>query len=372
MKKIVVLGAGMVGRAMAMDMSDSCLVTSVDRDPVSLKFLQKNKIKTIQADLSSSENIGKAVKDADLVLTAVPGFMGYKTLEAVIKAGKNAVDISFFDEDAFGLDKLAKKKGVTIVVDCGIAPGMGNIIVGHWQKRMEIESFEYLAAGLPKERLWPFEYKAPFSPVDVIEIYTRPARHRENGRVVIKPAMSEPELINFPQIGTLEAFNTDGLRTLLKTTKIPNMKEKTLRYPGHIRLVQAFRDAGFFSQTPINLGGAQIKPLDFTGKIFFKNWKLEEKDEEFTIMRTTISGKEKGKNKKISYEVIDYTDPKTGFSSMARTTGFTATAVAHLVLSGKYKKPGINPPEYVGTEGNNLDFVLKYLRMRGVIYNITN
>ncbi len=370
MKKIIVLGAGMVGRAMAVDMSDNYEVTAVDRDEAALKLLSKTKVATKQADLGKPANIKKLVKDADLVIVAVPGFMGYQTLEAVIKAGKNAVDISFFDEDAFGLDKLAKKMKVTVIVDCGVAPGMGNIIVGYWNKRMEIDSFEYLAAGLPVIRKWPFEYKAPFSPVDVVELYTRPARHREHGVMVVKPPMSETELIHFDEVGTLEAFNTDGLRTLLKTTNIPNMTEKTMRYPGHIRLMQAFREGGFFDETPVDIKGTKITPMEFTCKILFKSWKLGEKDEEFTVMKATLTGKEKGKKKKISYLTVDRYDKKTGFSSMARTTGFTATACANLVLERKFSQKGICPPEFVGAKDGCLDFVLEYLKNRGVIYQV--
>ncbi|MFZ2202720.1 MAG: saccharopine dehydrogenase C-terminal domain-containing protein, partial [Microgenomates group bacterium] len=292
MKNIIVLGAGMVGRAMAVDLSDRYTVTAVDRDDQALKKLKKTKVKTIQADLGKAANITRLVKQADFVVISVPGFMGYKTVEAVIKAGKNAVDISFFDENAFDLDKLAKKHQVSVVVDCGVAPGMGNIIVGHWEKRMTIDSFEYLAAGLPVIRQWPFEYKAPFSPVDVVELYTRPARHRENGVLVVKPAMSETELIHFPEVGTLEAFATDGLRSLLQTSQIPNMVEKTMRYPGHIRLMQAFKEGGFFSEEPVKFGAAKITPLDFTCQVLFKSWKLADTDEEFTVMRAALTGKQ--------------------------------------------------------------------------------
>ncbi len=157
MKNITILGAGMVGRAMAVDLSHKYTVTAVDRDITALKKFKKTKIKTIQADLSITANITRLVKKSDFVVISVPGFMGYKTV--VIRAGKNAVDISFFDEDAFGLDKLARKHKVSVVVDCGIAPGMGNIIVGYYEKRMQIDSFEYLAAGLPLVRKWPFEYQ---------------------------------------------------------------------------------------------------------------------------------------------------------------------------------------------------------------------
>lgn len=358
----------MVGRAMAVDLSDRYEVTAVDINSESLDKFKTTKVKTLRGDLSKESVIKKVVKEADLVVIAVPGFMGYETVKSVIKAGKDLVDISFYGEDPFGLDKLAKQKKVTAVVDCGIEPGMGNIIVGYWDSRMKIENLEFLVAGLPAIRKFPFDYKAPFSPVDVIEIYTRPARLVENGKVVVRKAMSDPELVFFDQIGTLEAFNTDGLRTLIQTTKIPNMKEKTMRYPGHIRMIEAFDKAGFFAEKPIEVEGKKIRPIDFTSKILFNDWKLKETDKELTVLRVTMTGKEKGKKQTVIYDMLDWFDEKTGFSSMARTTGYTATAVADLILTGKFSQKGICPPEYVGKKEDCFKFVKKYLADRGVNY----
>ena len=252
--KIAILGAGMVGRAMAIDLAKNNEVTSFDISNKSLSILaEKSKIiKTVQADLTDYKNYTNLLANFDYVITAVPGFMGYKTLEAVINAKKNVVDISFFPEDALQLDALAKKNQVTAIVDCGVAPGMSNFIIGYHNARMKIENFECMVGGLPKKRTQPFEYKAPFSPIDVLEEYTRPARYVENSCIVTKPALSDAELIDFDQVGTLEAFNTDGLRSILFTMgHIPNMKEKTLRYPGHIDLMQSLIKAGFLNTTPI-------------------------------------------------------------------------------------------------------------------------
>jgi saccharopine dehydrogenase-like NADP-dependent oxidoreductase len=230
MSNIVVLGAGMVGRAMAVDLSKRHTVTSTDVSSKNLDLLPPP-IKKIEADLSDQNKITKVIADADLVIGAVPGFMGFQTVKTVIEAKKNIVDISFFPEDCFDLDDLAKKNEVIAIVDCGVAPGMFNIIIGYHNERMHIESFVAICGGLPMKRTMPFQYKAPFSPVDVLEIYTRPAKIVVNGKVVTVPALSDIEEVHFDEIGTLEAFNTDGLRSLLRTVKIPNMKEKTFRYP---------------------------------------------------------------------------------------------------------------------------------------------
>src|SRR5690606_20547210 len=137
---------------------------------------------------------------------------------------------------------------------------------------------------------------AGFSPVDVIEEYIRPARYIENGKLVTRPALSDPEFINFDEVGTLEAFNSDGLRTLAQTLNVPNMKEKTLRYPGHIEKILVLRESRFFSNEEIEISGVKIKPVDLTSKLLFSMWELKEGDEEFTVVKIIIEG-EKDKKK---------------------------------------------------------------------------
>ena len=181
---------------------------------------------------------------------------------------------------------------------------------------MEIKYYECLVGGLPKVRMWPYEYQAVFSPIDVIEEYIRPARYVQNSSLVTKEALSDTELVDFESIGTLESWNSDGLRTLIKTMDhVPNMIEKTLRYPGCVEYLKVLRESGFFSYREYNL-------LD-------------------SFTDNTIS--------------------------MARTTGFTCTAVVNLVLEKKYNKIGISPPEFLGT---HYDEVNEYLKARDVIYKM--
>jgi saccharopine dehydrogenase-like NADP-dependent oxidoreductase len=365
--QIAILGAGMVGRTMAIDLATNYSVTSFDVSEQSLQLLtQKNKtVTTVKTDLSDYNNYSSLLKDFDFVISAVPGFMGYKTLEAIINSNKNVVDISFFPEDALQLNALAKQKNVTAIVDCGVAPGMSNLILGYYNERLKIDSFECMVGGLPKKRVKPFEYKAPFSPIDVLEEYTRPARYVENGNIVIKPALSDPELIDFNKVGTLESFNTDGLRSILFTmSHIPNMKEKTLRYPGHIDLMKGLIKAGFLNTAPVNFKGQQISPLEFTSALLFNQWKLGETEEEFTLMAIEI----KGEGKTISYELYDEYDLKSKTSSMGRTTGYTATAALNMLIQNLFTAKGVFPPELVGKDEHCFNFILQYLKERNVIY----
>jgi lysine 6-dehydrogenase len=370
-KKIIVLGAGLVGKAMAIDLAKEFDVTSVDINEEALKALENQGIKTQKLDFSNLQLLSSAIQPFDLVIGAVPGFMGLQTARTVIEAKKNMVDISFFPEDPFQLDELAKKNNVTIITDCGVAPGMGNIILGYHNKRMKINNYECLVGGLPVVRVWPFEYKAVFSPIDVIEEYIRPARYVQNGAMVIKEALSDPELVHFAEAGTLESWNSDGLRSLIKTMpNIPNMIEKTLRYPGCIEYLRVLREAGYFSYEEIDVKGVKIRPIDLTAKLLFPKWKLKPGEEEFTVMRIRMSGEENGKSKTYQYNLFDRTTNDT--LSMARTTGYTCTGAAHLVLDGKFTRKGICPPEYVGEEESHFAFMANYLKERGVNYAVNS
>lgn len=349
---IVVFGVGLVGSAIVKDLKrDSGFsVTAVDVHRMALDRLAAEvPVRTIRADVREPGCVAELVADADLVICAVPGFMGFETLQRIIEAGKNVVDISFFPQDAFLLDDLAKAQGVTAVVDCGVAPGLSNILAGYVSGLMErIERFVCYVGGLPVIRHWPYEYKAVFSPIDVLEEYTRPARFVEYGREVIRPALSDAELLDFPGVGTLEAFNTDGLRTLQRTLDAPFMQEKTLRYPGHINLMRVFRESGFFDTEPLDVGGVAVRPIDLTSKLLFDHWKLHPGEEDFTVMQVIVEGKRAAKRVRYTYDLLDRYDRATQTTSMARTTGYTATLVARQVLRGQFAQKGICPPEFVG------------------------
>ena len=371
MKKIIVLGAGMVGSAMAIDLAKKHNVTVADLSDKALERLkQKNQaIQTLQLNARDKSLLISAITPFDIVVCAVPGFMGFETLKTIIETGKNVVDISFFPENSLELDALAKQKGVTAIVDCGVAPGMDNIILGYYNEKMKLTDFECLVGGLPKVKKWPFNYKAPFSPMDVIEEYTRPARYVENGKIITKPAMSDIEHIEMAGVGTLETFNSDGLRSIIFTMPhIQNMKEKTMRYPGHIEKVLALRDSGFLSKEPIQLNGVDIVPLDFTSKVLFSDWKLGETEEEITVMRVTVVGDENGVTKKITYHLYDEYNKETQTSSMARTTGYTATAAVELLTANLFSEKGVFPPELVGKHETCFNHFISYLKERGINY----
>jgi saccharopine dehydrogenase-like NADP-dependent oxidoreductase len=367
---VVILGAGRVGGAMARDLAEDFKVTVADRSESALAKMRDAGLATRVADLSLPAGVKGAIADADLVVGAVPGFMGFATAKAVLEAGKTLVDISFFDEDCFELDALAKRQKLTAIVDCGIAPGCGNLILGDASRQWDrITSFECLVGGLPLVRTWPYEYKAGFSPIDVIEEYTRPARYVKAGQVLTFPALSEPELIDFEGLGTLESFNTDGLRSIIKTfPQVPDMKEKTLRYPGHIEKMRMLRESGFFRKEKIRVAGTEISPLDLTTTLLFPMWFMEEGDEDFTVMRVAVEGEAGGQRVRKELNLLDRYDRATKTTSMARTTGYTCTATVRLVAKGGYTRQGISPPEFVGQQPGAWDFIREDLAKRGVVF----
>jgi lysine 6-dehydrogenase len=366
----VVLGSGMVGSVIAADLvaqgfhtiaidsSDSALARARERTPL---------VETTLADLSDPGVIRDAVAGADIVVGALPSRLGFSAMKAVIEAGRNFVDISFMSEDFTVLNSLARARGVTVVADMGIAPGMSHILAVHSARLLDIcERIDICVGGLPRERRLPFQYKAAFAPADVIEEYVRPARLVEHGQIITRPALSELEFIDFPGIGTLEAFNTDGLRSLCSTLRVPFMREKTLRYPGHADLMRAMREMGLFSEDPIDVHGQKIRPRDLTSAFLFPLWTYAPGEEDLTVMRVVAEGTKGARFTRYQWDLLDFYDKTTRATSMSRTTGFPCAIVASLVHAGLFNRPGVHPPERLADEPDLVETLLSELSRRGV------
>ena len=367
MKKITVLGTGLVGQAIVLELAADYEITAIDKNTDHLSRIFKSGIHTVELDVAGEPDLSRWLADQDLVINALPGPIGYESLKKCIRSGIDTVDISFFAENPFDLDELAREHHVTAVIDCGVAPGLCNVILGYHVHDIEVTDYACYVGGLPVNRVAPYEYKAPFSPIDVLEEYTRPARMKIDGKVVTKPALSEPEfLLCDPSIGTLEAFNTDGLRTLLNTVDVPNMKEKTLRYPGHRHIMHIFAHTGFFSRDEIEIKGQKIRPMDLTFRLLFPLWKLEQGENEFTLMKIEIKGKDGSGDVHYEYMLLDRYDPVSGQSSMARTTGYTCTGIARLILEKGFHRPGIVAPEQIGKHKEHVRFLLSYLAAKNL------
>jgi lysine 6-dehydrogenase len=367
-KRVVVLGCGLVGSVIARDLArDADLeVTAVDASEQALARLAGEVgVRTRRADLSARDEIHGAVREADAVVGAVPGFLGHRMLETVIGSGRPIADISFAPEDPLTLDAFARERGVTAVVDCGVSPGLSNFAVGRAAARMDaIDDVAIYVGGLPIRRGRPFDYAIVFSATDVIEEYTRPARVIENGAVVTRPALSEIETVEVPGVGAVEGFLTDGLRTILTTVRARNMREKTLRYPGHAAAMRSLREAGFFSSRPLGETTARA----WTERLLFDAWKLEPGEEEFTYLKVSVAGTRGGRARRYTAELFDRTDTKTGTTSMARTTGFPCAIVARLLVRREYADPGVRPLERMAESAAACEKLVAGLEERGVAW----
>lgn len=372
--RIAVLGVGRVGRAIALDLaSEGHEVHAVDAFAEVLTSLEDKLAGTEVADLSASDEVQRIAGGCELVVCAVPGPMGFATMRAIIEAGTDVVDISFFEQDAFALNQLAVGNGVTAIVDCGLAPGLSNLILGrHHAEMQSVERFACYVGGLPVARKQPWEYAAPFSPIDVIAEYTRPARFRRDGEEVVMDALTEVEQFNITTLGTLEAFNSDGLRSLLRFTDIPNMVEKTMRYPGHADKVAFLRDSGLLDETPVEVNGAMVSPQALTARVLEQAWRFAPGEPDVTVMRVEVAGEQSGKPVTHSYDLIDHFDDEAKVSSMARTTGFTCCAAVSAYAQGLFKKPGVQPPEILGADEKVFRHMLEYLERRNIRFEVNH
>jgi saccharopine dehydrogenase-like NADP-dependent oxidoreductase len=374
MPQVVVLGAGMVGSLIASDLAsaEGYAVSVLDASERSLERVKRrsgDRVQVRKEDLSSASSVRSAVADADVVVGALASHLGFNALGAVIDAGKPYADISFMPEDAIDLTGAAKARGVAAIVDCGVAPGMSNLLAGEAVRRLDrCDRIDIYVGGLPVERRWPFEYKAGFAPADVIEEYTRPSRIVEHGEMVVREALSEPERMDFPGVGTLEAFNTDGLRSIATTLNVPFMREKTLRYEGHIELMRVLRAIGLFGTDPIDVKGVSVRPRDVLSTLMFPMWTYEEGEADLTVMRVSGEGELDGRTVRISWDMLDHMNPETFDTSMSRTTAFPCAIAARLLAEGKIEHTGVLPLELLAS-GGLVEHMFREHAARGVTYS---
>jgi saccharopine dehydrogenase-like NADP-dependent oxidoreductase len=303
----------------------------------------------------------------DLVLGALPGDYGYMSIKAAIEVGANMVDVSYTVEDPTALNESAKAKGVTVIPDCGVAPGLSNILVGYAASRLDnVKTAHFMVGGIPEKPVPPIGYTITWSADGLIDEYVRDVSIIEGGEKVNVPALSGLEEIEFPGVGVLESFYTDGLRTLADSIEgVDSMWEKTLRYPGHVEKIKLLRELGFFADEPVKTRLGEVTPKDVTARIFERTlWMPEVGD--LLAMMIEVSGESGGEAKKYAYRLVDYFNHETGVSAMARTTGYTAAIVAGMLAKGKVTKKGVLVTESLARNPEFTEELLIELRKRGV------
>jgi len=372
--KVLVLGSGNIGSTaagdMAKNMSSSDIVIA-DQDSRRAKDVAgrigESNVSWVHLDVANRGQLLSTLKDCDLAMGFLPGNLGYSLMEACIEARKDLVDVSYMAENPFRLHQAATSAGIIIVPDCGLAPGISNFIVGHaFRKLDKTKAVHVMVGGLPKKPIPPLGYIVTWSPESLIDEYTRKAIIVKRGRRVQVEALSGLENVEFPEVGKLEAFFTDGLRTLLYTMDgVGDMWEKTLRYPGHAEKVRLLEAMGLFEEEKIKVEGEEVSPRKLAVKLFEQTLrKPEVKD--FVALKVEVCGVKNGEEMDYTYHMLDNCDEKRGVTAMARTTAYPMSIVAQLILSGAIKEKGVVPPERLGMEDRVFRMFWESLKKRGI------
>jgi saccharopine dehydrogenase-like NADP-dependent oxidoreductase len=375
--KVMLLGCGNIGSVAAEDLANSMRSTEVvvadkneGRAKDVVKRIDLSNVSWIQSDVAKHDELTDILKGFDLTMGFLPGNIGYCLAEACIEAHKNLVDVSFMPENPMQLNDAAVQAGSTIVPDCGLAPGISNVLVGHASSVLDkVEAVHVMVGGLPEKPVPPLGYIITWSPESLIDEYTRKAGIVKRGRTVEVEALSGVEEVEFPNVGKLEAFYTDGLRTLLHTSKhVDDMWEKTLRYPGHAEKVKLLKTLGFFSEAKISVEGVNIQPRKLTAKIFEQKLsKRRQKD--IVALRIEVRGVKDNKRTTCLYDLLDFYDEGRGVTAMARTTAYPASIVAQLILKKALKEKGVVPPEKIGMDSKLFRLFSKGLKSHGINVN---
>lgn len=372
--KILIVGTGNIGSVIARDLAEnmtSAEIVIADKNQRQAEqnaaTIGRKEVSGISLDVFDRKILINTLKRFDLVVGALPGEIGYKLLEACVNAKVNMVDVSFMPENPLALSKAAAKAGATIIPDCGVAPGLSHMLVQRGVSKLdEVENAQIMVGGLPEKPIPPLGYTVTWSVEGLIDEYMRKARIIKDGKVTEVDALDQVEEVEFPGVGKLEAFYSDGLRTLLKTVKgVKNMAEKTLRYPGHIEKIRLLRDLGLLSDSPIEVAGASVPPRKVTLRLLEK--KLKRPDiPDILAMLVQVDGTKDGKLTKYCYQILDRYDKKSGVTAMARTTAYTASCVAQLLAKKAIKTKGMIPPEKLGEDEKVFKKLLSMLKKRGI------
>jgi lysine 6-dehydrogenase len=351
--KVLVLGSGLIGPAIASDLLANQAVKQVvvaDRDSDRLKAcaskISDKRLSTQVIDVSDVSAASKLMTGFSVVVCALPHSMTIFADTAAIRAGVSLVDLAF-EDDQMALDSDARKAGITLIPGCGVAPGLTNILAAHAAETLDVvEEIHIKCGGIPQKPQPPLWYKVVFSLESVLNMYTRRVRIVRNGKVVEVDSLSDLEPVDFPApFGRLDCFNTDGLATLLHTMKnVRTMDEKTIRWPGHIQKIKTMIECGLLGTTPVKVGNVQVSPREVLARLLSPILALGD-DKDVTLLRVEVLGQKGNSRIHCTYDMIDYYDEAKQATSMARTTAYPASIAAQMVAQGQIEEKGLVPPE---------------------------
>lgn len=338
----------MMGSVIARDMSESPAVDSVVLADVDEERLAKakrgagKKLSTERLDVTDEKAAMKFLSGFDVVCSALPHGAVHPANLAAVKSGSKMVDIAFEDEQ-MGLDEVARGSGALLIPGCGLAPGLGGILLAHAARRLgDAKEGHIYVGGIPQKPQPPFGYRLVFSIVGLLREYMEEARVVRGGKVVRARPFDEVFPVDFPEpVGRLEGFYTDGLATLLYSMKgFDVLDEVTLRWPGHAEKMRFLIEAGFLSKEKVRLRDKEVTPFELSAALLEKRLR-QGPPEDMTVMRVEAANR----GRHITYELIDMYDENKGVTSMGKTTGYTCSIVAQMVGEGKIKGMGVVPPE---------------------------
>jgi lysine 6-dehydrogenase len=374
--RMLVLGAGLQGSACAYDLLQNPDVAEVRLADLRVDHLHEaiapysgERLIPTRVDVRDRDAMLALMRESDAVMSAIPYYFNLELAKLAVEAGTNFCDLGGNTEIVFRqkeLDGAAKRKGITVIPDCGLAPGMVNILAQHGIAQLDsVDSVRIFVGGLPQHPEPPLNYQIVYSIEGVLDYYTTLSWVVRDGKRKQVKALSEVEPVRFGQpVGELEAFHTaGGLSTMAwrYEGKIPTMEYKTLRYPGHARIMEAIRELGLLELEPVDVKGMKVVPRDVA--IAAMQPRLTKPNgRDLVALRVVVSGKKNGAPETLGWELVDYYDEQRGISAMMRTTGYSLSITGQLQARGEAGPPGVHTPD----ECMPAERYIAELRKRGV------
>jgi lysine 6-dehydrogenase len=358
--RMLVLGAGLQGSACAYDLLQNPAVDEVrlaDRDTTPLPaflsaYSADPRLARVALDAKDPKAITRAMDGVTAVMCALPYYFNLDMTRLAIDAGVHFCDLGGNTEIVFqqkGLDAAARAKGITVIPDCGLAPGMVNILAQLGISRCDrVSRVKIFVGGLPQKPEGPLKYQIVYSLEGVLDYYTTLSWVLRDGRRTQVKALSELETVTFgAPVGELEAFHTAGGLSTLATRyegQIPTMEYKTLRYPGHAHIMEAIRDLGLLDSAPLDVKGTKVVPRDVAVAAMGPHLR-KPNGRDLVALRVLVEGTKNGKAVTHMFELVDRHDESRGISAMERATGFSLSITGQLQAEGAISPPGVHTPD---------------------------
>jgi lysine 6-dehydrogenase len=359
--RFAVLGAGMQGVACAYDLlcgpqTESVLLLDADRNAVeaaSARILS-DKLQVRCLDCSRPELLGPALSGVKVAISALPYRFNLQAARAALEAGVSFIDMGGNTDlvlEELKLSDVARRRGLCLIPDCGLAPGLVNVLVADAVNELEgVDKVEIRVGGIPERPVPPWNYRLVFSFYGLINEYTGKAAVLRDYRLAEEPVLEGLEEMEFPEpVGKCEAAFTSGGSSTLPWTYAGRIREldyKTIRYPGHYHLLQGLAALGLFSREPVTVEGQQVIPLEVLRELFMRHLGPSA-DPDLIVLRVTSRGQKGGRQVKLVHQLIDRMDGQTGFSAMERCTAFPTSIIAQMIARGDIDKKGAFAPEQV-------------------------